>query len=96
MEEYVINLIQRNPEKVLFGEPSIILDKDCAYLYLWDNGEIFDWTDPDNQIITLSTYVLNNLLGIVKKTAVEAARSIVLLASGLFEDVNRVYGEQAE
>ena len=95
MEEYVINLIQRNPEKVLFGESSIILDKDCAY-HLWDNGEIFDWTDPDNQIITLSTYVLNNLLGIVKKTAVEAARSIVLLASGLFEDVNRVYGEQAE
>ena len=33
---------------------------------------------------------------IVKKTAVEAARSIVLLASNLFEDVNRVYGEEHE
>lgn len=58
-------------------------------------------TTTMNLIYSLSGVVkmctqLDDQQDIVKKTAVEAARSIVLLASGLFEDVNRVYGEQAE
>lgn len=32
----------------------------------------------------------------VRETAVDIARSIVLLSSELFEDVNRVYGDTAE
>ena len=39
---------------------------------------------------------LDDQQDIVKKTALEAARPGVLLASGLFEDVNRVYGEEHE
>ena len=58
-------------------------------------------TTTMNLIYSLSGVVkmctqLDDQQDIVKKTAVEAARSIVLLASGLFEDVNRVYGEERE
>ena len=58
-------------------------------------------TTTMNLIYSLSGVVkmctqLDDQQDIVKKTAVEAARSIVLLASGLFEDVNRVYGEEHE
>lgn len=62
VEEYILNVIQRNSKKVLFGEFSIIVNEDNAIIYLKDNGEIFDWADPDSRIVGMSSYTLNNLL----------------------------------
>ena len=62
IEEYVANVIDRNNGKNIIGECSVVIQKENIKLYLRDNGQIVDWSDPDNTVTGIEAYIYYNLV----------------------------------
>lgn len=61
IEEYILTVVQNNPNKEVIGECSIVYSQDAVNMYLRDSGKLIDWSDEDIKITGLSSYVFTRL-----------------------------------
>ena len=68
IEETGILIIERNPKKQVLAEFTIELHEDeSAKLTVRDNGEIFDMTDADMDVVSWRSYFLSRIMSIIKR-----------------------------
>ena len=67
VEEISAVVREKNDDKEVLMEYSLLFDKDSVRLVIRDSGNIFDVTDPDLQITGLSSFVINGLLNAQKE-----------------------------
>ena len=61
-EEIFSTIYEKNIDKKVIIEVSLLFDKESVSLIFRDSGKIFDITDPDMEIISISNLLLNKLL----------------------------------
>ena len=61
-EEIFSTIREKNEDKKVIIEVSLFYDDDSVRLIFRDSGKIFDITDPDLEITSISSLLLNKLL----------------------------------
>ncbi len=70
-EEIGLTILEKNPkgsEKILI-EISLLFEDNSFLLIIRDSGKIFDLTDPDQQVSSLSSFILSDLMEARKEKA---------------------------
>lgn len=62
IEELYVRIMEKNPDKKILSECTLLFDKDNARIIIRDNGVIFNFVDENNYIESLNAHVLNCLL----------------------------------
>lgn len=63
IEDMTNIVIDKNPNRKVIIQYNVFIHDDCIYLYERDNGEIYDLTNPDNNITSFNEYIFNCISG---------------------------------
>jgi len=62
LEEFFTRVMEKNPNKKVLAECTLLFGKDHVRILIRDDGVLFNFVDENNKIESLSTHVLNSLL----------------------------------